>query len=65
MMNSSLRYEIDECINEINSIVRQLRQVANDIEQNISGMNTGKYTRGLETSADKYKKAADKLRKIR
>ena len=64
-MNSSLRYEINECINEINSIVSQLRQVANDIEQNISGMNTGKYTRGLEASADRYKKAADKLRKIR
>ena len=64
-MNQSLRNEINSCIIELNSIIRQLHSVSNDITQNISGMNTKKYTRSLEKSADKYQKAVNKLYKIR
>ena len=64
-MDSSLRNEINYCISELNSIVRQLNGVASDITQNISGVNTRKYTRSLENSASKYQKAANKLRKIK
>ncbi len=64
-MNSYLRTEIDECISELNSIVRQLYNVSYDIKHNISGMNTRKYTRGLEKSAEKYQRAANKLSNIK
>lgn len=64
-MNRSLRNEIDDCISELNSIIRQLYGVSYDITQNISGMNTTKYTRSLEKSADKYQKAVNKLYKIK
>lgn len=64
-MNRYLRNEIDDCISELNSIIRQLYGVSNDISRNISGMNTKKYTRSLEKSAEKYQKAVNKLYKIK
>lgn len=60
-MNQSLRNEIDDCIYELNSIIRQLHDVSYDITHSISGMNTKKYTRSLEKSAEKYQKAVNKL----
>ena len=64
-MNSSLRRELNSCINELNSIVRELNSVSNEISSCISGMNTRKYTQALENSATKYKKAANKLSRIK
>lgn len=64
-MNSSLRREINSCINELNSIVRELNNVSNEINGCISGLNTKKYTQALENSAAKYKKAANKLGMIK
>ena len=64
-MNRYLRNEIGDCISELNSIIRQLYSVSNDISRNISGMNTKKYTRSLEKSAEKYQKAVNKLYKIK
>lgn len=64
-MNKNLRAEIDDCIAELNAIIRQLNSVSSDITRNISGMNTGKYTRSLEKSAEKYQKAVNKLYKIK
>lgn len=63
-MDKDLRNEIDYCIYELNSIIRQLYSVSGDISKNISGMNTRKYTRELENAADKYRKAVNKLYKI-
>lgn len=64
-MERSLRNELDSCISELRSIVRQLNGVSADIKDSISGMNTNKFTNSLEKSAGKYKKAADKLSKIK
>lgn len=64
-MDRSLRNEINGCITELNAIIRQLNSISNDVTNNISGMNTAKYTRGLEKSAEKYQKAANKLSKIK
>lgn len=64
-MNSSLRKELNSCITELNSIVRELNSVSGEIKGCISGMNTNKYTRALENSATKYKKAVTKLSRIR
>ncbi len=64
-MNASLKRELNSCINELNSIVRELNSVSGEINNCISGMNTRKYTRALESSATKYKKAANKLSRIR
>lgn len=52
-------------VSELNSIIRQLYSVSNDISRNISGMNIKKYTRSLEKSAEKYQKAVNKLHKIK
>lgn len=64
-MNSSLKREINSCINELNSIVRELNSVSSEIKNCIGGMNTGKYTMALENSASKYKKAANKLSRVK
>lgn len=64
-MDWSLRRELDSCITELNSIVRQLYDVSDDVASSISGMNTKKYTKSLDKAADKYQKAANKLKKIR
>lgn len=64
-MDRSLQNELNGCIAELQSIVRQLYAVSGDIRDSISGMNTRKFTNGLERSADKYQKAANKLKKIK
>lgn len=64
-MDWALRQEINSCISEINSIVRQLRYVSDDVADSISGMNTKKYTQSINNAADKYEKAAKKLRTIK
>lgn len=64
-MDWSLRRELDSCIYELNSIVKQLYEVSDDVADSISGMNTKKYTKSLDKAADKYKKAANKLKKIK
>lgn len=64
-MDSSLGNEINGCVSELQSIVRQLYSVSSDIKDSISGMNTNKFTNGLERSAEKYQKAANKLKKIK
>lgn len=58
-------YEIIDCISELESIVNQLYAVSDDIEKSVKGMNTYKYRRALEKSAEKYKRAANKLKKIK
>lgn len=64
-MNQSLRTELNDCIYELNSIIRELYDVSYDITRSISGMNTKKYTRSLEKSAEKYQKAVNKLNEIK
>ncbi len=64
-MDRSLRRELDYCINELNAIVRQLYEASDDVAESITGMNTKKYTKSIDKAADKYKKAANKLKKIR
>ncbi len=64
-MEHSLRIELDNCISELRSIVRQLNGVSSDIKDSVIGMNTNKFTKELEKSAEKYKKAANKLSKIK
>ncbi len=64
-MDRSLRNELNSCVTELQAIVRQLYAVSSDITDSISGMNTRKFTNGLERSADKYQKAANKLKKIK
>ncbi len=64
-MDRSLRRELDYCINEINTIVSQLYGVSDDVADSISGMNVKKYTNSIDKAAEKYKKAATKLKKIR
>lgn len=64
-MASHTTYEILECINELESIVNQLYAVSDDINSAIKGMNTYKYRVAIELSAEKYRAAANKLRKIK
>ncbi len=64
-MDASLRRELDYCINELNSIVRQLNSVSADVSGSIQGLDTRKYVRTLEDTAEKYNKAVKKLNKIR
>lgn len=64
-MDRSLRRELDDCINELNTIVRQLYEVSDEVADSISGMNTKKYINSIDKAADKYNKAATKLKRIR
>jgi len=64
-MNAATKRELDSCIAELNSIVRGLNAVSDEIKGSISGMNTNKFTNALKTSASKYSKAAGKLGKIK
>lgn len=64
-MDRALKNELNSCIAELQSIVRQLYAVSGDITDSISGMNTRKFTNALEKSADKYQKAANKLKRIK
>ncbi|MDD6989587.1 hypothetical protein [Ruminococcus sp.] len=64
-MKPSVKSEINNCIYELNSIVRELNSISSEIRSSISGINTVRYTRGLENSAERYRKAAQKLSQIK
>ncbi len=64
-MDSSLKRELSYCISELDAIARELYAVSDDIRGCISGMNTKRYTNALDSSASKYKKAANNLRRIK
>lgn len=64
-MSSNVKGEIESCIRELNSIVRELESISSQVKSSISGVNTVRYTRGLENSANKYRKAAQKLGRIK
>lgn len=64
-MDISLKNEINSCITELRSIARELDDAADEVAASIQGMNTGKYTKDLYHSADKYREAARKLEKIK
>lgn len=63
-MDPNVRNEINSCIRELSTIVRELYAVADDVEACINGMNTRTYTRTLKNCAEKYDKAARKLKRI-
>lgn len=64
-MNSNVKSELESCIRELYSIARELDSISNDVKTSISGINTVRYIQGLENSANKYRKAAQKLEKIK
>jgi SLT domain-containing protein len=64
-MGNNVKNEIDSCIRELNYIVRELDSISNEVKSSISGINTVRYTRGLENSANRYRKAAQKLGRIK
>ena len=64
-MTATLKNEINSCIAELNSIVKGLSDVSDEVKGSISGMNTNKFTNALKSSASKYQKAAGKLAKIK
>lgn len=64
-MDASLRREIDSCIRELRELSRQLDTISDDVTKSIKGINTKKYTNAIQSSAKKYRRAADKLSKIK
>lgn len=64
-MNRNVKSELESCIRELYSIARELDSISNDVKTSISGINTVRYIQGLENSANKYRKAAQKLEKIK
>ena len=64
-MDTAVKSEIRSCIRELRAIADGLEDAASEVKNSISGMNTGKYTNTLRECAKKYKKAADKLSKIK
>lgn len=64
-MSSNIQPEIDSCIRELNAIVRELEAISDELKESITGINTVRFTKGLEYSAGKYQKAARTLSMIR
>lgn len=64
-MKFDLQYDILDCITELNRIAEELKAAALDIQRSIVGIDTQKTVKGLNDAADKYKRAAENLRKIR
>ena len=61
----SVYSDIRECETELRSIARELEDVADDLKDAIIGMSLFKYTWTLENCAEKYRKAANKLSRIK
>lgn len=64
-MEYSLRVELDSCISQLYRIASELEDAAIEVKASISGMNTKKYTQTLYSCAEKYRRAARKLEKIK
>lgn len=64
-MDRALKNELNECIQELRSIYYALQEASYEVEHSISGMNVSHYCRVLENCADKYKNAANQLKKIK
>lgn len=64
-MDASLRAEINACIQELNSITKELDSVASDVKKTMTGMRTTAYVLKLGSIAGSYRKASQKLQKIK
>lgn len=64
-MDSGLQAELNSCIEELDRISRELDDASFEVKQSIQGMSTFFYTWTLENCADRYRSAANQLRKIR
>ena len=64
-MNQTTRNQINHCIGEIDSIVRELRKIKDEIPKYAKGINTYNFQQDLGNSANKYEKAARQLRKVK
>ena len=61
----SVKSEVNACIRELRAIANELEDAAEQVEKSIQGMNTRKYTNDLYRCAEKYRRAANQLERIR
>lgn len=64
-MDLLLRYELDRCITELYQVAAALEDAADEVGRSIQGMSTRQYTNSLYNSADRYRRAANKLARIK
>lgn len=64
-MDSYVKAELSGCIRELNAIAAALEDAADEVKAGVQGMSTWQYTNALYRCAEKYRRAASKLSKIR
>lgn len=64
-MNQTTRRQINYCISEVESIVRELRRISEEVPDYAKGINTNQFQQDLNQSARRYEKAAGQLRKLK
>lgn len=64
-MDATVSSEVYGCIRELYSIANELEEAADEVKESIQGMNTSKYTKELYACAQKYRRAAQNLERLR
>jgi len=64
-MDSSLKWELSNCISRLKTLANELEHAADEVQASIQGMSTRKYTNTLYSCAKKYRKAAQRLERIK
>lgn len=64
-MDEAIHIDVSGYIRELYAIADELEEAAGEVSASIQGMNTRKYTNDLYACAQKYRKAARNLERIR
>lgn len=64
-MDAAVSSEVYSCIRELYGIANELEDAAGEVKASIQGMNTWKYTNDLYTCAEKYRRAARNLERLK
>ena len=64
-MDSAVSSEVYSCIRELYAIANELEEAAEEVKASIQGMNTWKYTNDLYSCAEKYRRAARNLERLK
>lgn len=64
-MDSAVSSEVYSCIRELYAIANELEDAAREVNASIQGMNTWKYTNDLYSCAEKYRRAARNLERLK
>lgn len=64
-MDAAVSSEVYSCIRELYAIANELEDAAGEVTASIQGMNTRKYTNDLYRCAEKYRRAAWNLERLK